>query len=276
MGTLIQDFRFGARMLQKNRGFATVAVLTLALGIGANTAVFSVVNAVLLRPLPFYSPERLLALGQTDSNDRRDLSQFSFRNFADLRERTQAFGRLAAWYNNSMTLTGQGEAVRLRGVVATADLFPLLGASPALGRTFFPDEDNAGGGAQGYPAILGWECWQQHFGGDPRVVGRSITLDGNAYTVVGVMPSTFSFPVQAQPAEVWISPARDAERTGEGAIMIARGYRAWRVVGRLKDGATVEQAHHARLLDDGRAQHARDRRGGGRREASGPEGRRGA
>jgi putative ABC transport system permease protein len=242
MGMLIPDLRFGARMLMKNPGFTAVAVLTLGLGIGANTAVFSVVNAVLLRPLPFDSPERLVALGQTGARDRENLSQFSFRNFADLRDQTKVFERLAAYYSNSVTLTGQGEAVRLRGVVATAELFPLLGASPALGRTFLPEEDNAGGGAQGYPAILGWECWQQHFGGDPQVIGRLINLSGNAYTVVGVMPATFSFPVQAQPVEVWISPARDAERTGEGAIMVGRGYLGWRVVGRLKDGATIEQA----------------------------------
>jgi putative ABC transport system permease protein len=239
---LIQDVRFGARMLWKNPGFAALAVLILALGIGANTAAFSVVNAVLLRPLPFYSAERLVAIGQTDAGDRETLSQFSFRNFADLREQTRAFERLATYYNTSVTLTGVGEAVRLRGVVATAGLFPLLGASPALGRTFLPEEDAAGGGAQGYPAILSWECWQQHFGADPQVIGRSINLGENAYTVVGVMPAGFAFPVQAQPMEVWVSPARDAERTGEGAIMVSRGYRGWRVVGRLSDGATVAQA----------------------------------
>ena len=242
MDTFWQDLRYGARMLLKNPGFTLVAVVTLALGIGANTAIFSVVNAVLLRPLPFYSPERLVALGQTDAKDRENLSQFSFRNFADLREQTKAFERLAVYYNNSVTLTGQGDAVRLRAVVATADLFPLLGASPALGRTFLPEEDNAGGGPQGYPAILSWDCWQQHFGGDSQVIGRSINLSGEAYTVVGVMPAKFSFPVQAQPTEVWISPARDAEKRGEGAIMVSRGYRGWRAVGRLKDGATIEQA----------------------------------
>jgi len=139
-------------------------------------------------------------------------------------------------------MTGQGEAVRVRGVVATADLFPLLGATADLGRSFLPEEDNAGGGAQGYPVILGWGSWQRYFGGDPHVIGRSITLSGSPYTVIGVMPAGFSFPVQAQPVEFWISPARDAERTGEGAIMVARGYRGWRVVGRLADGATVPQA----------------------------------
>ncbi|HKY29132.1 MAG TPA: ABC transporter permease [Pyrinomonadaceae bacterium] len=242
METFWQDLRYGARMLVKNRGFALVAIVTLALGIGANTAIFSVANAVLLRPLPFYSPERLLALGQTEAEDRSNLSQFSFRNFADLREQTKAFERLAAYYNHSLILTGYGEAARLRATIATADLFPLLGASPALGRTFLTEEDNAGGAGQGYPAILSWDCWQQHFGGDAGVVGRTINLSGDAYTVVGVMPAKFSFPVQAQPTEVWISPARDAEKKGEGAIMVSRGYRGWRVVGRLKDSATIEQA----------------------------------
>ncbi len=242
METFWQDLRYGARMLVKNPGFTLVAILTLALGIGANTAIFSVVNAVLLRPLPFYSSERLLALGQTEAEDRSNLSQFSFRNFADLREQTKAFERLAAYYNNTMTLTGQGEAARLRTTVATADLFPLLGVSPALGRVFLPEEDNAGAGGRGYPAILSWDCWQQHFGGEDGVVGRTITLNGNAYTVAGVMPAKFLFPVQAQPTEVWISTARDNEKTGEGSIMVERGYRAWRVVGRLKDSATIQQA----------------------------------
>ncbi len=242
VGSLLQDLRFGARMLVKNPGFTAVASLTLALGIGANTAVFSVVNAVLLRPLPFASPKRLVALGQTEAKDRENLSQFSFRNFADLRGQAKAFDHLAAYYGTSLTLTGQGEAVRLRGVVATADLFPLLGATPAMGRTFLPDEDNAGGGAEGYPAILSWACWQQHFGSDPHVLGRSIDLNGNPYTVVGVMPARFSFPMQAQPPEIWISPARDAERTGEGAIMVARGYHGWRAIGRLREGVALDQA----------------------------------
>jgi len=242
MNMLIEDFRFGARMLLKNPGFASIAVLTLALGIGANTAIFSVVNAVLLGPLPFDSPERLVALGQTEAKDRDTLSQFSFRNFADLREQTKAFDRLAAYYNDSLTLTGQGEAARLRATVATADLFPLLGASPAIGRTFLPEEDNAGGGRQGYPAILSWTCWQQYFAGDPATVGRTVNLGGNPYTVVGVMPAKFSFPIQTQPTDVWVSPALDAEKKGDGAIMVARGYRGWRVIGRLKPGATLEQA----------------------------------
>jgi putative ABC transport system permease protein len=237
-----QDFRYGLRMLWKKPGFTLTAVLTLSLGIGANTAIFSVVNAVLLNPLPFPSPERLVALGQTTPESRTALSNFSFRNYADLRDQTKAFEQLAAYYNSNLTLTGQGEATRLRVTVATANLFPMLGASPSLGRVFLPEEDNPGGGSAGRPAILSWDCWQRYFGGDPAVVGRAVTLSDNTYTIVGVMPANFSFPVQAQPTEVWVSTALDAEKTGQGAIMVARGYRGWRVVGRLKNGATVEQA----------------------------------
>ena len=239
---LLQDIKYGMRSLRRAPGFTFVAILSLALGIGANTAIFSVVNAVLLNPLPFPAPERLVALGQTIPENRSDVSNFSFRNFADLRDQNKAFEQLAVYYNNSMTLTGQGEAARLRVTVATAEFFPLLRASPMLGRVFLPGEDNPGGGSAGRPAVLSWDGWQRYFGGDPQVVGRAITLSGDTYTVVGVMPADFSFPVQAQPTEVWVSAARDAERTGQGAMMVERGYLGWRAVGRLRDAATIEQA----------------------------------
>ena len=240
--TLWQDLRYGARMLMKRPGFTIIAVLTLALGIGANTAIFSVVNAVLLNPLPFAAPDRLMALGQNSPDNRAALSNFSFLNFADVRDQSEAFERLAAYYNSNFTLTGQSEAVMLRGTVVTADLFPMLGASPAVGRSFLPEEDKAGGGSEGRPVILSWECWQQWFAGDPSVVGRAVTLNNTSFTVVGVMPAEFMFPIQARPTEVWVSTARDSERTGQGSIMVERGYRGWRVIGRLKPGATPEQA----------------------------------
>jgi putative ABC transport system permease protein len=243
METLWHDLYYGARMLARKPGFSAIAVLTLALGIGANTAIFSVVDAVLLRPLPFDEPHALIAVGQNTAQDRARLSQFSFRNFADFRERSQSFERLAAYYNINLTLTGAGEAVRLRGTVVTADLFPLLRVSPALGRTFLPEEDAAGGGPGGRPAIVSFECWQQLFGGDRGVIGRPVDLNNARFTIVGVMPAGFSFPIQAQPTEVWISTAVDNERPmNEGSIMVARGYLGWRVIGRLKPGATRDQA----------------------------------
>src|SRR5262245_30455699 len=243
MQSLAQDLRYGSRMLAKKPGFTLVAVFTLALGIGANTAIFSVVNAVLLNPLPFAESDRLMALGQNEPRNRAALSNFSFLNFADLRDQSKAFERLAAYYNSNFTLTGQREAVLLRGAVVTADLFPLLGVSPALGRAFRPEEDKAGGGGEGRPAILSWQCFQQRFGGESAMIGRSMNLNNKRFTVVGVMPANFIFPIHAQPTQVWVSTAIDYERSiGPGSIMVERGYLGWRVIGRLKPGVTPEQA----------------------------------
>ncbi len=237
-----RDVVYGARMLGQKRAYSAIAVLTLALGIGANTAIFSVVNTVLLEPLPFAAPDRLVALGQQTTDNRAALVQFSFRNFDDLRQQSRSFDRLAAYYNLNLTLTGDREAQLLRGTVATAELFPLLGVAPILGRPFLPEEEAAGGGPGGRPAILAWQTWQDLFGGDAGVVGRAVELNNSRFTIVGVMPAGFRFPIQPQPTEVWISTALDNERpTGPGAIMSARGYRGWRAIGRLKAGATVQQ-----------------------------------
>ena len=131
-----RDVSYGARMLWQKPAYSATAILTLALGIGANTAIFSVVNTVLLKPLPFDDAGTVMALGQQTAQNRAALTQFSFRNFADFREQSQSFDRLAAYYNLNLTLTGDREAQLLRGTVVTADLFPLLGVSPAIGRTF--------------------------------------------------------------------------------------------------------------------------------------------
>jgi putative ABC transport system permease protein len=242
--TLWRDVTYGARMLWQKPAYSAIAIFTLALGIGANTAIFSVVNAVLLEPLPFTEPDRVMALGQQTTQNPAALSQLAFRNFADLRDGSRSFERLAAYYNINLTLTGEREAQLLRGTVSTADLFPLLGVSPALGRTFLPEEDAAGGGRGGRPVILSWEVWQEHFGGDAGVVGRVVDLNDSRFTIVGVMPAGFRFPIQAQPSQVWITTALDNERPkSPGAIMEARGYRGWRAIGRLRDGVTVQQAH---------------------------------
>ncbi|MCG3163964.1 MAG: hypothetical protein JMDDDDMK_05423 [Acidobacteria bacterium] len=242
MQTLWQDLRYGARMLMKQPGFTLIAVLTLALGIGANTALFSVVNAVLLSPLPFHEAERLVALGQNSPRNRAALSNASHRNFADWRAQNKVFDEMAAYYGGAFTLTGRGEAVRLRGTVVTHSLFNVLKAAPLLGRAFLPEDDQAGGGGAGRPAILSWDCWQQYFGGDQNIIGRALRLDGDAYVVVGVMPARFAFPIEAQPTLIWTSTARDAERAGQGSIMESRGYRAWRIIARLKPGVSLAQA----------------------------------
>src|SRR4029434_7736213 len=166
MQTLWQDLRYGARMLLKKPGFTLIAIITLALGIGANTAIFSVVNAVLLQPLPFRDAERLGGVAQHSPRDRPALSGFSHRNFVDWREQNKVFEDIAAYHAGVFTLTGQGESVLLRGRVATHSLFNTLDATPALGRAFLHDEDKAGGGGVGLPVILSWDCWRQYFGGD--------------------------------------------------------------------------------------------------------------
>jgi putative ABC transport system permease protein len=242
INTLWQDLRYGARMLLKKPAFTLIAVVTLALGIGANTALFSVVNAVLLSPLPFHEAERLVAVGETGRRNGAGLSSTSYRNFVDWRAQNKVFEDVAAYYGGVFTLTGQGEAVRLRGTVVTHSLFNLLRAAPLLGRTFLPEDEQPGGGSAGRPAILSWDCWQQYFGGNPKVIGRALRLNSQGYVVVGVMPAQFAFPIEAQPTQIWTSIARDAEGTNQGSILVARGYRTWRTIARLKPGVTLAQA----------------------------------
>ncbi|HWS87826.1 MAG TPA: ABC transporter permease [Pyrinomonadaceae bacterium] len=240
---MLQDVRYAVRALWKSPGFTLVAVLALALGIGANTAIFSVVNAVLLRPLPYAESGRLVAVGQTYPENRATPSNTSYRNFTDWKEQARAFERMAAYYTTTFTRTGGGESVRLRGAVVTHDMFDLLGATPALGRGFRPEDERPGGGGDGRPAVLSYECWRRDFGGDRGVLGRAVTLNEKGYTVVGVMPAGFRFPVQGQPTEVWTSTASDAERPkGPGTIMEGRGFRTWRVVARLREGVGPEEA----------------------------------
>ncbi len=172
---LWQDLRYGARMLSKKPGFTALAVIALALGIGASTAIFSVINAVLLQPLPFHDPDRLVRVWRASAEEER--SQISFPDFADLRAQQSVFERMAAWRISDYTLTGKGDPVNLRGVVVTADLFPLLGAALQLGRSFTPEEDQAGNRA----VILSHSLWQQRFNADPDVVGKTVTINSRSY-----------------------------------------------------------------------------------------------
>ena len=242
MQSLLQDIRYGVRMLTKNAGFTIIAVLTLALGIGANTAIFSVVNAELLRPLPFHDPGRLVSIGVTNSRTGWKSGHADYPDFEDWRSQNQVFEKMAAYYENKLTLTGVQIPAHLEAEVVSADLFTLLGVTPKLGRTFLPVEDEAGHNV----VILEHQFWKQQFGGDPGIIGRTITLNNRAYTVVGVMPTGFEFPLQRKPVSVWTTFSAD-QSTDDNTPPITkqRGAHWFRVIARLKPGVSIGQAQAA-------------------------------
>jgi putative ABC transport system permease protein len=233
-----QDIRYGVRMLLKAPSISIVATIALALGIGANTAIFSVVNAVLLRPLAFPNSERLMNVWETDSTRGYVRGSASYPNFVDWRDQSHGFEHMASYHNNDFILTGRGESARLQGAVVNADLFPLLGASPVIGRGFLPGEDNPGD--TGRVVVLSQQLFQQRFNSDPNVLNQSMVLDGKTYTIVGVMPAAFQFPVQNDPVELWTTVAVDRE--GEEPITQQRGAHYMNVIARLKPGVSREQA----------------------------------
>ncbi|HEY9433628.1 MAG TPA: ABC transporter permease [Blastocatellia bacterium] len=227
--TLWQDMRYGLRLLGRNPGFAAVAALTLALGIGANTAIFSVVNAVLLRPLPYAEPERLVTLAYYHAMSGFEAAHEA--DFLEWREQAKAFEKVAAYAPRTVDLSGSGEPVRLNSAQVSADLFSTLGVGPALGRVFTADEDRAGGAPV---VILSHVLWRRRFGGDPLMVGRSITLDGKSHTVIAIMPPGFQFPGEQ---DLWTPLALDVNRAlgGERTLIL-------NVIARLKPGVTLEAA----------------------------------
>jgi putative ABC transport system permease protein len=231
MQTLWQDLRYGSRMLFKYPGFTLVAALTLALGIGATTAIFSVVNAVVLRPLPYPEPDRLAMVWMNNTRINVAEDWHSWPNYVDYRDQNQVFESIAAFNNASFNLTGEGEPVRVVGAWGTANLFPTLGVNPILGRGFTVEEEEQGRGAV---AVLGYGLWQRHFGGDPAVVGKTISLNGVSRQVIGVMPPGFNFP--RKETELWIPVSLNPQRRQ------ARGSFWIQAIGRLKPGITVQQA----------------------------------
>ena len=233
-----QDIRYGVRMLLKAPSFSIVATIALALGIGANTAIFSVVNAVLLRPLPFSNSDQLMTVWETDSVRGQTRGSASYPNFTDWRSQNHVFEHMASFHNSDFILTGQGDSARLQGVVVNADLFPLLGVHPTLGRGFLPGEDEPGD--TGRVVVLSQELFQKRFNSDAGVLNQSITLDGKKYTVIGVMPRAFQFPIQNEPVELWTTVAGDRE--GKEPITDQRGAHYMNVIGRLKPGVTKEEA----------------------------------
>ncbi len=237
MNGLFQDFRYALRQLRKNPGFTAVAVLTLALGLGANTAIFSVIDAVLLRPLPFHSPSRLVVVKPTEPGRRDDIG-VSYPTFLDWRARNHVFDGLSVFREDDFTLTGRGEPAHLTGAVVSANIFSVLGVPPVIGRDFVPEEDQPIG--TGLPIILSHSLWQSRFGSDPKIVGQSLTLDGQAFAIVGVMPVGFQFPVQRMPVEFWTTIALDTE--GPTPMTSQRGAGYLDVIARVKPQVTIETA----------------------------------
>jgi predicted permease len=234
MGTLIQDIRYALRMMAKNPGFAAIAILTLALGIGANTAIFSVVNTVLLSPLPYERPDQLVALYEKQPDSEH--SSISYPNFLDWRQMNRSFAAIAAFRGDVFTLTGAGEPERLKAGMVSAEFFPVLGVQPAAGRHFRAEEDQVGG--QPVAEISGG-FWKRKFGSSPDAVGKTLMLNDTPYTIVGVIPANFKYHndnFQVSDVYIPIGQWNDSTFRDRKAGMGMDG------VGRLKPGVTLDQA----------------------------------
>jgi len=240
MGGLVQALRYALRQLRTNPGFTAVALITLALGIGANTAVFSVIYAVLLRPLPFHDPARVVAVMTTEPNRRDDIG-VAYPAFMDWRSRNHVFDGLSAFRTDDFTLMGRGAPVHVTGAVISANTFSLLGVVPVIGRDFTPAEDTPTN--TGSPVILSHNLWRERFGSNPNISGQVLTLSGRVFTVAGVMPAGFQFPVQTTAVDFWTTIALDAQSSNGNPPMTAqRGVSYLDVIGRLKREVTIAQA----------------------------------
>jgi putative ABC transport system permease protein len=240
----MQNVRYALRVLGKQPLFTAIVVLTFALGIGANTAVFSVLNAVLLRPLPFKDPQNLVALGEYDTRENVDpgtqIYSISYLDYVDWRDQNKVFEHVAVYTNQSVSILTEGnEATHIQGESVSADLFPLLGIQPALGRVFLPKEDEPGHRV----VILSHGFWQRRFGADHGVIGKNVTLDGQQFQIIGVMPPRFTFPIGSNPPELWISVSSLRESKDAGPPMTEqRDNGFFRCIARLKPGVSIQQA----------------------------------
>ena len=227
----MKDFQFAWRSLWKSPGFTLVAIAALALGIGANTAMFTIIRSVVMKPLAYREPDRLMTLWETFPPD--GWGTVSAPNLRDWREQNHSFSSISAYTWRSVNLQGVAQPERLRALVATADLFDTLGVAPLLGRTFAPGEDQPG---QPPVAVLGSALWKRRFASDPNIVGRSVTLDGERYTVIGVMPESFQYPAQSHRAALYLplrwTPRESASRNNHWMFTLAR----------LKPGVTMAAA----------------------------------
>lgn len=231
MQHFLQDLRYGWRMLVKNPGFTIVVILMLALGIGANTAVFTIFNATLLRPLPFERPQELVQVWETRTGGDAQQMEVSYPDFLDMKDRNHAFSQMSGYSAATVTLAAKEGAEQVFAGIASAGFFETLGVRPILGRTFLPEETQEHAPAA---VLLTYGGWQQRFGGDPRIVGRTVTINGSLATIVGVLPQSFQF-APSRSADFWIS----SRPTG---WELRRNAHWFYPVGRLKPGVSLEQA----------------------------------
>jgi len=248
MDALWRDLRFALRGLMRSPAFTAIAVLTLALGIGANTAIFSVINAVLLRPLAYAQPDQLVSLrARLLGRGRKDVPM-SQPEYQDLLREVPAIRDVAAVWPININLTGSDEPERIQAAVVSSNYFSLLGVAPALGRDFTKADD---GGRIGYVALISYDLWQRRFGGERSVIGKTVRLDDDPITIVGVMPRAFRHPVEsgASPMELWAPIALDNPDT---TFMNVRAARVFDLIGRLQPGATVDQLQAQLLALTGR------------------------
>src|SRR6185295_17692633 len=231
MATLLQDLRYGARMLLKTPAITFIVILALALGIGANTAIFSVLNAVVLRPLPFDQPAELLFLNER--SPVLDEMSISYPNFTDWRNQNHVFEKIGVYNRSSYNLTGNGEAERILTGQVSADLFAALRAKPLIGRVFTNDEDKHGASPV---VVLSYPLWQRRFGGQSNILNQSLTFNGRSYTVIGVMPADYAFPTRV---EMWVPVG---QLSGDPNWQQRGNHPGLYAVGRLKPGATMAQA----------------------------------
>lgn len=220
METLLQDIRYGTRMLTRNAGFTALIIIALALGIGANTAVFSVVNAVLLRPLPYKDADRLAT------------ANLSIPDYQEVKEGSRAFDDIALWASNLYNLTSGADSEQVRGAIVTTNFFPMLG-DPLVGRAFSHEEE------RDYLALISHDLWQSRFAGEQAALGKTLNLSGQTYTIIGVMPPEFQFP--SADFKVWVTMG-SAMTGGASQQLQNRGLRIFRAVARLKPGVVLTQA----------------------------------
>jgi len=232
MDTLLKDLRYGVRSLLRQPSFTVVAVLTLGLGIGANTAIFSVINALVLTPPSISEPQRVVAIWET-TTEKRVEGYFSYLDLVDYNFRNRSFETIAGYKSNGFVVSENGDAQRIEGMRVTANFLPLLRVSPIRGRNFQPDEERADSQRV---ALLSYDYWQSRFGGAENVIGQQISLNDESHTIIGVLPQHFEFPLSVKDPAVWTTVA------GETSNLKQRGAHVLLGIGRLKPGVTEQAA----------------------------------